>query len=385
LLGITAPETTSAFERIHVLSELVPDQTVRALEMAPGWVFHVRGDYDKARALATRKVALAERRGDRQLYVSASNLMGSTLAFQGDLAGGRRWFELSLAAFAEIADEVAQVSFVFDLGVSLHARLAQVLSHLGLVDQARAHRDAALARADALGQPYGRMFALVFAGQLAIRLDEPQRTLEWAESLEQAVTDQPVVEAQGFVRWLRGWALARSGQPESGLVLILEGYAYHLRLGRIGAGCAAILGYAAEALLQMARWNDAQARLDEALALARRLGERIYLPDLHCLEARVALGRGDAGAARASLQAALREARAQQALWLEMTALVALCELDGAAREDFTALAAARASLQEGTGTALVQRADVLLAAVAVESPTRQSTTARRRRGHDPK
>jgi len=52
-----------------------------------------------------------------------------------------------LVAFADVADELARVSFVMDPGVSLHARLGRTLSHLGLIDQARVHSDAALARA----------------------------------------------------------------------------------------------------------------------------------------------------------------------------------------------------------------------------------------------
>ena len=60
-------------------------------------------------------------------------------------------------------------------------------------------------------------------------------------------------------------------------------------------------------------------------------------------------------------QAALVEARAQQALWLELNALVALCELDDAAPENLDALEDARRRLREGLDTALAIRANEML------------------------
>jgi tetratricopeptide (TPR) repeat protein len=205
------------------------------------------------------------------------------------------------------------------------------------------------------------IYALIQAGIVAIRFGEPERALECAHALQETVTDHAAVEGEALASWLRGCALVHLGQLENGLALLLDAYADLVRRGRIGSGCAAVLGYAGQALMQMGRWSEAQARLDEALALARRIGERIHLPDLLLLHARAALGRGDATSGRALLQEARREAHAQQALWLELMALVALCQLDDTAPEDMEALKEARERLREGSDTALVMRADELL------------------------
>jgi DNA-binding winged helix-turn-helix (wHTH) protein/tetratricopeptide (TPR) repeat protein len=361
LLGTHAAESIALFERIDALSESRSGKSNRGIELELGWVFQRRGEYDKACALAARKLAVAERRADRLLSVSACNLRGATLFFQGDLNGARRYLEQGMAAFPDVADQVDQVSFVMDPRASLHARLARVLSHLGLPGQARSSIDIALTRARTRGQPYGLNYALIQAGIVAIRLGEPERALEHAHALQKTVTDHAAVEGEALAGWLRGCALVHLGELDTGLTLLLDAYTDLVRRGRIGSGCAAVLGYAGYALMQLGRWSEAQARLDEAMALARRIGERIHLPDLLMLRARAALGRGDAAVCRALLTEARSEAREQRALWLELTALVALCELDDAAPADLEALREARERLSEGFDTALVLRVDRLL------------------------
>lgn len=365
LLGVAAPETVAAFERAQALAGQCPALTARALELGAGWAHLARGQYDQALALATRIGALAALRGERLLHVSACNLQATVVSFQGDLVGARRWLEEGLSVFAELADPAHDPAFIVDLGVSMHARMALVLSHLGFPDQAWAEAEVALARAERVHQPLARVLALAFTGMLALRQEEVERVQALGEALQQLVTEHAVVEGEGPARWLRGWALARLGQPEAGYALIVDGYQRAFSLGRIGAGLAAVLGAAADAAALCGRWDDAQARLDEALALARRVGDRILLPDLRLLQARIAHGRGDGAAALASLREALLEARVQQAGWSELAALVALCASGAAQAADVEALAQLRARCTEGATTALVRRADAVLGALA--------------------
>jgi hypothetical protein len=105
----------------------------------------------------------------------------------------------------------------------------------------------------------------------------------------------------------------------------------------------------------------AQKHLDEAMALSLRIGERVYIVPVLVLQGRIHATQGDADAARKSLRAALEEARAQQAPWLELMALVALCELKKPAKEDRVALKEARGRINGGSDTVLVQRADQLI------------------------
>lgn len=131
------------------------------------------------------------------------------------------------------------------------------------------------------------------------------------------------------------------------------------------AGCPEALGYAAGALILDGDWPGAQAQLDEALGLAQRIGERLAMPSLLLLQARIALGRNDGDGARAWMRESLREARAQGADGLALEALVALAAPEGREPEDLAALAEAYRRATEGFDTKTYLRAGELLAASA--------------------
>jgi hypothetical protein len=338
----------------------LPAQTSRALELGLGWVCFVRGEYGKALAQAERLHALAARHGDPVLHVGACHLSGATRIYQGDLAGGRRWLEQGLQGAADLGGPLADALAVVDLQVSLHARLSQALARLGLMAQAEAQIAAARERAEHLGYPYGRRLVLIYEAFLAQLLEQPARVLEAAEALQRLAAEHAIAQAEGPARWLRGWALAHTGQPLEGFTLILDGYARDTRLG-MRRGRSGVLGHAAEAAWLTGRGQEARAGLEDAFALAGQLGERLHLPELLLLRGRIELGSGDAASARLAMQGAWREACKQQALWPALAAAVALCGLPDAGAQDAAALALARAQVVEGLDSALVGRADALL------------------------
>ena len=88
----------------------------------------------------------------------------------------------------------------------------------------------------------------------------------------------------------------------------------------------------------------------------------MYLPQLFLIQAAIAQARGESTAAHTSTRQALAEARAQEAPWLELMALLELCEWQGATAEDRHALAALLDQLPEAMNTTAVSRAQALLA-----------------------
>ena len=81
------------------------------------------------------------------------------------------------------------------------------------------------------------------------------------------------------------------------------------------------------------------------------------------LDARIADGLGEPDRARESIRQAIAEARAQEAMWLELIALSALCERKHATAKDFAALRHLVDRLTEGLDTPPVARARALLEA----------------------
>ena len=118
------------------------------------------------------------------------------------------------------------------------------------------------------------------------------------------------------------------------------------------AGASETLGYAAEALLLAGDLDGARRELDEALQISERLGERIYLPQLLLIEAALARGHGDSVAANASVRCAIDEARAQEAAWLELLAMLELFEYGDATAQDRRALETLIEMLPEAIDTA---------------------------------
>ena len=79
------------------------------------------------------------------------------------------------------------------------------------------------------------------------------------------------------------------------------------------------------------------------------------------IEAAIARARGESGVSNAAARRAVAEARAQEAAWLELLALVELCEHEGAKAKDRQALAALVDRLPEAAETDAVTRARALI------------------------
>jgi ATP/maltotriose-dependent transcriptional regulator MalT len=163
------------------------------------------------------------------------------------------------------------------------------------------------------------------------------------------------------MRFFKGWADAHRGRPDEAFRLIREAFEDNVRMGMI-AGGSEVLGFAVEALLLAGDYEEAQRQLEQALQIANTHGERVYLPQLLLFKARIARACGQASIALDLVHEAIAEARAQQAPWLELTALVELGEHGGASVKERRALAALVDALPEARDTALMARARVLSA-----------------------
>jgi ATP/maltotriose-dependent transcriptional regulator MalT len=205
-----------------------------------------------------------------------------------------------------------------------------------------------------------RLIAAWFDALFELRLGNAERVAALADDMQALVDEFALALGRTASRWFHGWADARRGQPREGYRRIREAYEDHTRLGML-AGGSETLAYAAEAAMLAGDWDAARTQVDEALRIAREREERVYLPQLFLLEAAVARARGESDAAGAALRRAVDEARAQEAPWLELLALIDLCEGHGATARDRRALAALVDQLPEAIGTAAHTKARSLL------------------------
>ncbi len=252
--------------------------------------------------------------------------------------------------------------FVADPQVTLFGMLAIELVQRGLVGQARAHLRRAHERARDLRQPTTKLVATWHEALFEVRLGNARRVAALADEMLALVDEFSLAQGRTACRWYRGWSQALNGAPLEGHRLICEACEENARLG-MRSGASEVLSYAAQALLLAGDHDAARVQLQQALRVADELAERVVLPQLWLLEAAIARAQGQAEAGAAAVRRAIEEARAQQAPWLELLALVDLCEHHEAVVGERRALAVLVDRLPEAGDTVPVRRAQSILQA----------------------
>src|SRR5208282_957578 len=355
-----SPEAKSAFQRAYSLLARIPEHPMRRrLLHGFGFVLCLRAEYAEALAVADRAEALSSATNDPVLVIATCIVHGEVDQLQGRSRASGTWIERGLAATKPL--EMAPVEiFVADPQVTLLALLGIHLLHSGFVERGRAQLERAHARARLLGWTNTRLTALWFDALFEVRLGNAERVAALADGMRALVDESGVAQGETACRWFRGWADARMGRPRDGYRRIREAYEDNTRLGML-AGASEVLGYATEALVLAGDWDGAQHELEEALQVANTLGERVYLPQLFVMQAAIARARGDGAAADAAIRRAIAEARAQEAPWLELMALIELCDRHSATAKDRRALAALIDQLPEALNTSAAGKARALL------------------------
>ncbi len=344
-----------SLERAYALLDEAPQHPIRGrLLHGFGFMLTLRAEYAEALAVADRAEALGSATNDPVLLSTACTVHGQVDQLQGRSRSARTWLERGLA-LAERLD-VGPGEFLVDPQVALLGLLAVPLLHLGSVEQARASLQRAYARARDRQWPMARLAALWYSALFEVRLGNAERVAALADEMHALVDEFLLALGRTASRWFRGWADARMGAPRDGYQRIRDAYDENARLGML-AGASEVLGYATEALLLAGDLVQAQKQLEQALEIADKLGERVYLPQLYLMEAAIARARGERKAAAASVRRAIAEARTQDAPWLELVALTELCERDHATPEDRSTLAALVDQLPEASDTTAVAKA----------------------------
>jgi DNA-binding winged helix-turn-helix (wHTH) protein/tetratricopeptide (TPR) repeat protein len=352
-------EAKSAMQRAYSLLDEVPQHPMRGrLLHGFGFMLYIRAEYAEALAVADRALSLGAATNDAALLSTACSLHGQVDHLQGRPRSAQTWLERGLAPAERL--DVAAGEFLVDPQVALLGSLSIPLVHLGLIEHARACAQRAHARARDRGWPMARLVAIWHSALLEVRLENPGRVATLADELHALLNEFALAHGRTGRRLFRGWADARMGQAREGYRGIRDAYEENARLGML-AGATETLGYATEALILACDLDGARKQLEEALKLTDKLGERVYLTQLHLLAARIADALGEPDAARESMRLALAEARAQEAPWLEMLALSALCERPGATAKDRASLRAALDRISGGEDAVPVAKAWALL------------------------
>jgi predicted ATPase len=197
----------------------------------------------------------------------------------------------------------------------------------GHSDVARRHSESAIALARELGRPLPLAYALCMSAAMHQCLDEPEDTLKLASETVALARDNgmPYWIAWGSV--LEGWALARTGDLQTGLLRLQSGLDAYRDTGAelFRPHCLCLL---AEALHFGGRANEALDILPEALSSANEQGVHFYTSEIHRLSGTLLCESGaDNERAETEFRRAVELAQRQGASAFERKALTGLMSL----------------------------------------------------------
>jgi predicted ATPase/class 3 adenylate cyclase len=363
------PEVAEAYERVMTLFESGRElrqhySVLRGLAS----LYLLRTEFEKGRELGQRILDLAEQEDDPNMRIDGHLIVGSTLAFTGDLQEGLGHLDLAIGLFESSPARAVGSRMGNDPRVACLTTSAFSLWLAGRPDRAVERADAAIALARRLEHPYTSAFAQFHSGLLHWWRREPEVVLDRALRLVEIADEYDLRIWSAIGSCLLGAAQTALGQAETGLARVREGMAAYQgmvtppvfwpMLQFVDAGTSRLAGRPAQGL----------APIESAIELMGGPGSpSVLVPELLVLRGDIHAAlddRGTAGSsAAASYEAALDGARRLGARMSELRAATRLC---GFAADDQRAarlhdLRSAYETFTEGFATADLAEAREIL------------------------
>ena len=359
-----AVEAKPPYMRAHELAERggEPQQRFEALNGV--WQSTmVSGGIAAASPLSDRLLRMAEREGDDGLRLQAHHSGWSTWWAAGDPAKAREHADAGRLLYDPTKHASHRLVYGgHDPGVCAGYMGALAEWLLGYPEKALASIAGSLALAERLAHPFTLSVALTMSSELYLNRREPELALSLLEAAEVLAAEQRL-SLMAEPGMLRGAALVEQGAVDEAIARIREGVINWTRLGR-----TILLPYGLAFLAEgLARHGDraaALAALREGLATADATGEHMWDAELHRVTGTALLADNKLEEGQASLQQAIRIARAQQAKSLELRAARDLARLwgeQGRRAEARDLLAPVYEWFTEGLDTADLKEAKALL------------------------
>jgi class 3 adenylate cyclase/predicted ATPase len=360
--GYAAPEPGDAFERARYLCAALGHGPQLRQVLHGAYVFRlIRGELTVAERYAEeiRQLTYSQDVG-YQKYTGLSHC-SIVYAWLGRFADAKARFDEALPLWNSEYRKFS--SSPEDSYVASHIYFSRTLLCLGYVDQARLHRNEAVAEARRLS-PYNLVYALRHAwyGDWAIR-ETPEAMLRVAEEMSTISMEHGFAMFLGVAKIMRGWCLCATKQSGEGLPLLTQGLDLY---GATGAKLVVpfYLLILAKAYAVAGRPEEALNRLSAAIELIDATQERWIEAEILRLRGRLLQTLEDQAAAANSYRRALVVAREQGARFWELRAATSLARLwrdQGKRTEAHELLAPVYGWFTEGFDTPVLKEAKSLL------------------------
>jgi predicted ATPase/class 3 adenylate cyclase len=327
--GFVAEETRAAFARARELTTGADNSAERFVIYYSQWLGSLaRGEWALARETAETFRREADKEGRATERVVGLRILGLTCLIQGDLSEAQAHLREALSTYDPARHGDAKFRFGQDAAACASTFLAFTDWMLGDVGNTRARMEQGIARAietnhvltQANAYQHMAFFEIVRgdcdaarrAALAVVQLAEEHGLAQYAMwgALFNAYLRAPFGDHESRVAETREALEAYSGQGYKNTVPLYRGLLAELEAEGQGA-------------------QPALARIDEALALASRTGERWTDAFLHCIRGKILLKRDPANTAAAeeAFHAAIAVAQQQKARIFELRAAMSLARL----------------------------------------------------------
>ncbi len=326
--GLGAREVEENYTRALELCRALGERPELFAVLRGLWEFHeLRGDLKTALELGEQLLRLAVAADDSALQLVAHDVLGDTLYWLGEFPRSLDHLERGIALYRP--DEhgaLAHQHAGYDPGVACRSFSAYTLWYLGYPDRAVQRNEEAIALAQELSQAFTTSLAVQFGTLVRHLRGEAARAQAGAENNIALCTEQANAFFLGCGMVEHGWAIARQGQADEGIALILRGM-------EVCRGSGSVLEFPhcwaslADAYRCAGRFEEALRAVAEGLAQARETSARFNEAELCRLKGELLLlGGADSREEEAErcFREALDIARRQSAKSIELRAALSL-------------------------------------------------------------
>jgi predicted ATPase len=364
------PETRSALSKALEIAERLEDTDyqLRAL-----WGLCVdrlnNGVFREALAFAEQFCRAAARSPDSVDLPIGDRMMGLSLHYLGDPTGARRHFERMLNSYVAPVRRAHSIRFQFDLRVTAHVALAEVLWIQGYPDQAMHAVNTNIEEATRLHHTLSLCNALGKACPVALLAGDLAAAERFVAMLLDHSTREDFGTWRAEGRCFQGVLLIKRGDLRSGLPL-LRAAVEELPAINFSLRYTGLLGELAQALGRSGEVSEGLAVIDRALERSLRNEERWCFAELCRAKGALVLledAQGAAAAAERHFGEGLDWARQQGARSWELrcaTSLAMLWHRQGLASQARELLAPVYAWFTEGFESADLRAAHAVLDAL---------------------
>jgi class 3 adenylate cyclase/predicted ATPase len=325
--GYAAPETGQAYARARELWERLgsPSEFLH-IPFGQSRYHMARGELDLARRLDEDLLRLSRQRNDSAELALGHLSSGRNLMFAGRFGSSRSHLKEVLALY----DPISHRSLVHQAGIHpqvvSQAYLGVVLFCLGFPNQALAQSNEAIAEARRLAHQPSLASSLEYGTTVLSLVGDNAILGEWIDQLVAVTTEQgfPFWRALGTIFY--GWFKAKNGDVTEGVSLLRSGSTAYRATGA-GAWIPYQIALLVRACEIAGQIEEGLSRLDEALQIVERTGERWFAAELNRHKGQLLLRQGHSEAAEKLYYKALSIAEEQEAKLWELRAAASLARL----------------------------------------------------------